>query len=149
MHKSFMIVLTLVSLAYVSSARADLCFRYQTTGGGTLVARGAKLPAVNTCAHRWRCSRMEALGAPQPARSASISVILLLSSTTRTTLALAPATTSSRRPVAYRYRMAISQRSPAVAAERWQPGPVSLKLTTRYFSTATESRCLVGAEDSA
>lgn len=30
-------------------AKADLCFRYQNTGGGVLVARGAKLPAVNTC----------------------------------------------------------------------------------------------------
>ena len=49
MRKSFMIVLTLASLAFVESARADMCFRYQTSGGGTLVAKGAKLPAVNTC----------------------------------------------------------------------------------------------------
>jgi hypothetical protein len=30
-------------------AKADICFRYQKTSGGTLVAKGAKLPAVNTC----------------------------------------------------------------------------------------------------
>jgi hypothetical protein len=30
-------------------AKADLCFRYQNTSSGTLVARGAKLPAENTC----------------------------------------------------------------------------------------------------
>jgi hypothetical protein len=30
-------------------ARADLCFHYQKSGGGTLVAKGAKLPAPNTC----------------------------------------------------------------------------------------------------
>ncbi len=33
----------------VPSARADLCFQYQKTGGGILVAQGATLPAVNTC----------------------------------------------------------------------------------------------------
>ena len=27
----------------------DLCFHYQTSGGGTLVARGATLPNFNTC----------------------------------------------------------------------------------------------------
>jgi hypothetical protein len=31
-----------------ASARADMCFRY-SSGGGTLVAKGATLPAVNTC----------------------------------------------------------------------------------------------------
>jgi|SRR6266568_1003209 hypothetical protein len=36
-------------IASQSGARADMCFRYQVTGGGTLVAKGAKLPAVNTC----------------------------------------------------------------------------------------------------
>jgi hypothetical protein len=30
-------------------AQADLCFRYQKSGGGTLVARGATLPAPDTC----------------------------------------------------------------------------------------------------
>ena len=30
-------------------AKADLCFRYQNTSSGLLVARGAKLPAENTC----------------------------------------------------------------------------------------------------
>jgi hypothetical protein len=33
-----------------SFANADMCFRYQKTGGGTLVAKGQRLPAVNTCA---------------------------------------------------------------------------------------------------
>jgi hypothetical protein len=28
---------------------ADICFHYLGTGGGTLVAKGAKLPAPNTC----------------------------------------------------------------------------------------------------
>src|SRR5215468_3110720 len=28
---------------------ADLCFRYKKSGGGTLVARGADLPARDTC----------------------------------------------------------------------------------------------------
>lgn len=50
-RKSLLLIGTLGLVATGSpDARADLCFRYQTTGGGTLVARGAKLPAVNTCA---------------------------------------------------------------------------------------------------
>jgi hypothetical protein len=37
-------------VASVPSARADLCFRYTTSGGGTLVMQGvAALPAPNTC----------------------------------------------------------------------------------------------------
>ncbi len=36
-------------VVHEQSAKADLCFRYQATGGGTLVAKAAKLPAVNTC----------------------------------------------------------------------------------------------------
>lgn len=32
-----------------TTAKADLCFRYAKSGGGTLVARGAQLPANNTC----------------------------------------------------------------------------------------------------
>jgi hypothetical protein len=31
------------------NARADLCFRYTKTGGGTLVARGAQVPPRDTC----------------------------------------------------------------------------------------------------
>jgi hypothetical protein len=31
-------------------ARADMCFHYRLSGGGTLVANGAKLPLPNTCA---------------------------------------------------------------------------------------------------
>jgi hypothetical protein len=51
MHKFvFLIGTSLIMTAIVApDARADLCFRYQTTGGGTLVARGARLPAVDTC----------------------------------------------------------------------------------------------------
>jgi hypothetical protein len=51
MHKLvFLIATGIVMTAIVApDARADLCFRYQLTGGGTLVARGAKLPAVDTC----------------------------------------------------------------------------------------------------
>jgi hypothetical protein len=37
-----------LSVVTLSGAKADLCFRYGT-GGGTLVAKGAKLPAQNTC----------------------------------------------------------------------------------------------------
>jgi hypothetical protein len=36
-------------VASASNVRADLCFRYAKSGGGTLVARGAQLPANNTC----------------------------------------------------------------------------------------------------
>jgi hypothetical protein len=31
------------------SARADLCFHYTVSGGGTNVAKGAKIPQKNTC----------------------------------------------------------------------------------------------------
>src|SRR5437667_11172654 len=36
-------------IASPPGAKADLCFHYKNSGGGTLVARGAKLPAINTC----------------------------------------------------------------------------------------------------
>jgi hypothetical protein len=51
MHKFALLIGTATIMTAIAApdARADLCFRYQTTGGGTLVARGAKLPAVNTC----------------------------------------------------------------------------------------------------
>jgi hypothetical protein len=32
------------------SARADMCFHYTVTGGGTGVAKGAEIPPKNTCA---------------------------------------------------------------------------------------------------
>ena len=32
-----------------NAGAADLCFRYTKTGGGTLVARGAAIPARDTC----------------------------------------------------------------------------------------------------
>jgi hypothetical protein len=45
-----LIAATAAFLATCTTASyADMCFRYQKTGGGTLVAKGAKLPAVNTC----------------------------------------------------------------------------------------------------
>jgi hypothetical protein len=42
---------TSLGLVFVSiaNAKADLCFRYAKTGGGTLVALGAQLPANNSC----------------------------------------------------------------------------------------------------
>ena len=36
-------------VASAPGARADMCFHYKNSGGGTLVAKGAKLPPVNTC----------------------------------------------------------------------------------------------------
>jgi hypothetical protein len=46
-------LLLAVALGFVigstTSARADLCFRYQKSGGGKAVARGATLPARDTC----------------------------------------------------------------------------------------------------
>jgi hypothetical protein len=38
-----------LSLVVSTAAHADLCFRYTKSGGGTVVARGAKVPAPNTC----------------------------------------------------------------------------------------------------
>ena len=50
MNKKALIAATAAFLATCTTASfADMCFRYQKTGGGTLVAKGAKLPAVNTC----------------------------------------------------------------------------------------------------
>jgi hypothetical protein len=36
-------------VASAPNARADLCFRYAKSGGGTLVARGAQLPSNGNC----------------------------------------------------------------------------------------------------
>ena len=50
MRRPIMIFAALASfIVYPTLARADMCFRYQKTGGGTLVVKGGKLPAVNTC----------------------------------------------------------------------------------------------------
>jgi hypothetical protein len=52
MRKFALLIGTAIIMTAIAApdARADLCFRYRTTSGGTLVARGASLPAVNTCA---------------------------------------------------------------------------------------------------
>jgi hypothetical protein len=46
-----LLIFTALSLVVFNSpsARADLCFHYTKTGGGTHVLRGATLPAANTC----------------------------------------------------------------------------------------------------
>jgi hypothetical protein len=38
-----------IFLTAVPNTKADVCFRYAKSGGGTLVALGAQLPANNTC----------------------------------------------------------------------------------------------------
>ena len=49
LRKSLLFIGTLgLVIASPLAAKADICFRYQT-GGGTLVAKGANLPARNTC----------------------------------------------------------------------------------------------------
>jgi hypothetical protein len=60
-----LLTLTALSLVIVNeqSARADLCFRYTTSGGGTLVMQGVKLPAPNTCQP---VAMYEAVDAPEP-----------------------------------------------------------------------------------
>jgi hypothetical protein len=51
MLRKGLLLVTALGLVTVSSpvARADMCFSYKKSGGGTLVAKGAKLPATNTC----------------------------------------------------------------------------------------------------
>jgi hypothetical protein len=51
MLRKGLLLVTALGLVIVSSpvARADMCFSYKKSGGGTLVAKGAKLPATNTC----------------------------------------------------------------------------------------------------
>jgi hypothetical protein len=60
-----LLIFTALSLVVVNSpsARADLCFRYVTTGGGTLVMQGVTLPAPNTCQP---VAMYEAVDAPAP-----------------------------------------------------------------------------------
>ena len=41
--------LSLIIGSTPNAGGADLCFRYKKSGGGTLVARGAQLPARDTC----------------------------------------------------------------------------------------------------
>ena len=48
--KGLLLVVSLgVVFIGVPNAKADLCFRYAKSGGGTLVARGAQLPASGNC----------------------------------------------------------------------------------------------------
>jgi hypothetical protein len=51
MTRSRLTLLPLLGIAFAcpTAARADLCFRYQKSGGGTLVAKNARLPAPNAC----------------------------------------------------------------------------------------------------
>jgi len=51
MFRRGLLIFTALSLVIVNSpsARADLCFAYTKTGGGTLVMQGVNLPAPNTC----------------------------------------------------------------------------------------------------
>jgi hypothetical protein len=60
-----LLIFTALSLVVVNSpsARADLCFRYTKTGGGTLVMKGVTLPAPNTCQP---VAMYEAVDAPAP-----------------------------------------------------------------------------------
>jgi hypothetical protein len=48
-HKCMMLIASLGLICVnAASASADMCFRYES-GGGTLIAKGGKLPAANTC----------------------------------------------------------------------------------------------------
>jgi hypothetical protein len=49
MLRSTFIGIACVLLTTSAPAEADMCFHYKVSLGGTLVARGAKLPAANTC----------------------------------------------------------------------------------------------------
>jgi hypothetical protein len=50
LRKGLLLVASLgVVFIGVPNAKADLCFRYAKSGGGTLVARGAQLPASGNC----------------------------------------------------------------------------------------------------
>ena len=46
--KGLLIIAALGPIFASPSARADICFQYGT-GGGIIVAKGASLPAPNTC----------------------------------------------------------------------------------------------------
>jgi hypothetical protein len=51
MVRKVLLLIAALGLVYgnTPSARADMCIQYKKSGGGILVARGATLPAVNTC----------------------------------------------------------------------------------------------------
>jgi hypothetical protein len=50
MHRTILLSAVIgLSLANATGARADLCFRYTKSGGGTLVAKDAKVPEPGTC----------------------------------------------------------------------------------------------------
>ncbi len=49
LRKTLLLIASLApAIAIMPGARADICFEYGT-GGGTSVAKGAKVPPVNTC----------------------------------------------------------------------------------------------------
>ncbi len=49
LRKTLLLIASLVpAIAITPGARADICFEYGS-GGGTSVAKGAKVPPVNTC----------------------------------------------------------------------------------------------------
>jgi hypothetical protein len=59
-----LLIFTALSFVVVNSASAaDLCFRYTTSGGGTLVMKGVTLPAPNTCQP---VAMYEGVDAPEP-----------------------------------------------------------------------------------
>jgi hypothetical protein len=49
LRKSLLLAASSMFVFAISNAKADLCFRYTKTGGGTIVALGAQLPTTNTC----------------------------------------------------------------------------------------------------
>jgi hypothetical protein len=51
MFRNSLLFVTFLGVVFIGvpNAKADLCFRYAKSGGGTLVARGAQLPANNNC----------------------------------------------------------------------------------------------------
>ncbi len=51
MLRNGLLLITSLGFVFLSvpNAKADLCFRYAKSGGGTLVALGAQLPANNSC----------------------------------------------------------------------------------------------------
>jgi hypothetical protein len=51
MHRKCLLLIAALTLVAGSAqnARADMCIQYKKTGGGILVAQGARVPAVNTC----------------------------------------------------------------------------------------------------
>ena len=108
-----LLIFTALSLVVVNSpsARADLCFRYVTTGGGTLVMQGVTLPAPNTCQP---VAMYEA--SQRPGRFA-LTELTAGPSSSSTHMMAVPATTSSQGFAVSSYQMTVaSPRSLALAA---------------------------------